>query len=74
MTQELPIEGPTEVELNSLIEILKKNEVITRYQEVKENIKENRALEQLVEAIKSKQKEAAAAAKESSKAWRIRSS
>ena len=41
MTQELPIEGPTEVELNSLIEILKKNEVITRYQEVKENIKEN---------------------------------
>ena len=59
MTQELPIEGPTEVELNSLIEILKKNEVITRYQEVKENIKENRALEQLIEAIKSKQKEAA---------------
>ena len=60
MTQELPIEGPTEVELNSLIEILKKNEVITRYQEVKENIKENRALEQLIEAIKSKQKEAVA--------------
>lgn len=60
MTQELPIEGPAEAELHRLIEILKKNEVIVRYQEAEESIKENRALEQLVEAIKSKQKEAAA--------------
>ncbi|WP_320164845.1 YlbF family regulator [uncultured Trichococcus sp.] len=60
MTQELPIEGPAETELHRLIEILKKNEVIVRYQKAEENIKENRALEQLVEAIKSKQKEAAA--------------
>lgn len=59
MTQELPIEGPAEAELHRLIEILKKNEVIVRYQEAEESIKENRALEQLVEAIKSKQKEAA---------------
>lgn len=60
MTQELPIEGPAEAELNGLIEILKKNEVIVRYQEAEENIQGNRALEQLVETIKSKQKEAAA--------------
>ncbi|WP_159072156.1 YlbF family regulator [Trichococcus paludicola] len=60
MTQELPIEGPAEAELNSLIEILKKNEVIVHYQEAEENTKDNRALEQLVETIKSKQKEAAA--------------
>ena len=60
MTQELPIEGPAEAELNRLIEILKKNEVIVRYQEAEENTKDNRALEQLVETIKSKQKEAAA--------------
>ena len=60
MTQELPIEGPAEAELNGLIEILKKNEVIIRYQEAEENIQGNRALEQLVETIKSKQKEAAA--------------
>jgi len=60
LTQELPIEGPAEAELNGLIEILKKNEVIIRYQEAEENIQGNRALEQLVETIKSKQKEAAA--------------
>lgn len=60
MTQELPIEGPAETELNRLIETLKKNEVIVRYQEAEENTKDNRALEQLVETIKSKQKEAAA--------------
>lgn len=60
MSQELPIEGPAEAELNRLIEILKKNEVIVRYQEAEENTKDNRALEQLVETIKSKQKEAAA--------------
>ena len=60
MTQELPIEGPAEAELNRLIEILKKNEVIVRYQEAEENTKDNQALEQLVETIKSKQKEAAA--------------
>ncbi|WP_319470933.1 YlbF family regulator [uncultured Trichococcus sp.] len=60
MTQEMPIEGPAEVELHRLIEILKKNEVIVRYQKAEENIKENRTLEQLIEAIKSKQKEAAA--------------
>lgn len=60
MTQELPIEGPAEAELHRLIEILKKNDVIVRYQKVEESVKENRALEQLVEAIKSKQKEAAA--------------
>lgn len=60
MSQELPIEDPAEAELNDLIEILKKNEVIVRYQEAEEFIKENQALEQLVEAIKSKQKEAAA--------------
>lgn len=60
MTQELPIEGPAEAELNRLIEMLKKNEVIVRYQEAEENTKDNRALEQLVETIKSKQKEAAA--------------
>lgn len=60
MTQELPIEGPAEAELNRLIEILKKNEVIVRYQEAEENTKDNRALEQLVETIKSKQKETAA--------------
>lgn len=60
MSQELPIEGPAEAELNSLIEILKKNEVIVHYQEAEENTKDNRALEQLVETIKSKQKEAAA--------------
>lgn len=60
MTQELPIEGPAEAELNRLIETLKKNEVIVRYQEAEENTKDNRALEQLVETIKSKQKEAAA--------------
>jgi polar amino acid transport system ATP-binding protein len=60
LSQELPIEGPAEAELNSLIEILKKNEVIVHYQEAEENTKDNRALEQLVETIKSKQKEAAA--------------
>jgi polar amino acid transport system ATP-binding protein len=60
LTQELPIEGPAEAELNRLIEMLKKNEVIVRYQEAEENTKDNRALEQLVETIKSKQKEAAA--------------
>ena len=60
MTQELPIEGPAEAELNRLIEMLGKNEVIVRYQEAEENTKDNRALEQLVETIKSKQKEAAA--------------
>lgn len=60
MSQELPIEGPAEAELNSLIEILKKNEVIVHYQEAEENTKDNRALEQLVETIKSKQKEVAA--------------
>jgi polar amino acid transport system ATP-binding protein len=60
LSQELPIEGPAEAELNSLIEILKKNEVIVQYQEAEENTKDNRALEQLVETIKSKQKEAAA--------------
>ncbi|WP_106448643.1 YlbF family regulator [Trichococcus alkaliphilus] len=60
MTQELPIEGPAEAELNRLIEMLKKNEVIVRYQEAEENTKDNRALEQLVETLKSKQKEAAA--------------
>ncbi|PTQ84674.1 polar amino acid transport system ATP-binding protein [Trichococcus patagoniensis] len=60
MTQELPIEGPAEAELNRLIEMLKKNEVIVHYQEAEENTKDNRALEQLVETIKSKQKEAAA--------------
>ena len=60
MTQELPIEGPAEAELNRLIEMLGKNEVIVRYQEAEENTKYNRALEQLVETIKSKQKEAAA--------------
>lgn len=60
MTQELPIEGPAEAELNRLIALLKTNEVIVRYQKAEENIKENRALEQLVEAIKGKQKEAAA--------------
>lgn len=60
MTQELPIEGPAEAELNRLIEMLGKNEVIVRYQEAEENTKDNRALEQLVETIKSKQKETAA--------------
>ena len=60
MTQVLPIEGPAEAELNRLIEMLGKNEVIVRYQEAEENTKDNRALEQLVETIKSKQKEAAA--------------
>ena len=60
MTQELPIEGPAEAELNRLIEMLGKNEVIVRYQEAEENTKDNRALEQSVETIKSKQKEAAA--------------
>lgn len=60
MSQELPIEGPAEAELNRLIEILKKNEVIVRYQEAEENTKDNRVLEQLVETIKSKQKEVAA--------------
>ena len=60
MTQELPIEGPAEAELNRLIEMLGKNEVIVRYQEAVENTNDNRALEQLVETIKSKQKEAAA--------------
>ena len=60
MTQELPIEGPAEAELNRLIEMLGKNEVIVRYQEAEENTKDNRALEQLVETINSKQKEAAA--------------
>ena len=60
LTQELPIEGPAEAELNRLIEMLGKNEVIVRYQEAEENTKDNRALEQLVETIKSKQKEAAA--------------
>ena len=60
MTQELPIEGPAEAELNRLIEMLGKNEVIVRYQEAEENTKDNRALEQLVETIKSKQKEAVA--------------
>ncbi|MDK2779823.1 MAG: hypothetical protein PWP61_120 [Trichococcus sp.] len=60
MTQELPIEGPAETELNSLVEMLKTNEVIVRYQEAEESIEDNRALEQLVETIKSKQKEAAA--------------
>ena len=60
MSQELPIEGPAEAELNRLIEILKKNEVIVRYQEAEESTKDNRALEQLVETIKSKQKEVAA--------------
>jgi polar amino acid transport system ATP-binding protein len=60
LTQELPIEGPAETELNSLVEMLKTNEVIVRYQEAEESIEDNRALEQLVETIKSKQKEAAA--------------
>ena len=60
MTQELPHQGPAEAELNRLIEMLGKNEVIVRYQEAEENTKDNRALEQLVETIKSKQKEAAA--------------
>ena len=60
MTQELPIEGPAETELNSLVEMLKTNEVIVRYQEAEDSIEDNRALEQLVETIKSKQKEAAA--------------
>ncbi|MGB7474192.1 YlbF family regulator [Trichococcus sp.] len=60
MSQELPIEGPAEAELNRLIEILKKNEVIVRYQAAEESTKDNRALEQLVETIKSKQKEVAA--------------
>ena len=54
MTQELPIEGPAEAELNRLIEMLGKNEVIVRYQEAEENTKDNRALEQLVETIKKK--------------------
>lgn len=60
MTHELPIEGPAEAELVGLIETLKKNEVIVRYQEAEKNIQANRALERLVETIKSKQKEAAA--------------
>jgi len=60
LTHELPIEGPAEAELVGLIETLKKNEVIVRYQEAEKNIQANRALERLVETIKSKQKEAAA--------------
>jgi len=40
--------------------LLKKNIVIARYQEIEKNVKNNHSLEQLVEAIKSKQKEAAA--------------
>nr|WP_319218769.1 YlbF family regulator [uncultured Trichococcus sp.] len=60
MTQEQPIEGQAEAELRKLTEMLKKNEVIVRYQKAEVNAKENRSLEQLVEAIKSKQKEVAA--------------
>ena len=60
MTQELTIKKQAEEELNRLIEMLGKNEVIVRYQEAEENTKDNRALEQLVETIKSKQKETAA--------------
>jgi len=60
LSEAQPLKDSAEAELETLIELLKKNIVIARYQEIEKNVKNNHSLEQLVEAIKSKQKEAAA--------------